>query len=397
MMAVAIRESLMSIRRPGGTIADHSRRHATPEPVLAKRSMASSIASYLLSRSTSTTQIPRPKPSSSSYYEHVNIATVDTPTQALRSEILIGFEPTAPHSLVTLSVPGMTASNNTGPACEIGLWDFHPRRRVNLTRRLKVGEGADHLPVAIAATAFCQVRQAYYQVLYRTTRNGGEGCIEVRCLPLHKDKKTWSVCESVTEEDGIFGGINWRMATPSNGFIVIATASRVYFFLMDDENPQLGDITVSREWWSTGNRCLIFEVDYFLQQTGPLRGFRNVTYATCVLDSAEGGTSISVQTISIHKTFTRRFTLKMSPRDWIARLISHSKPDHKYFVNGLPLEERVPHMSCSLGYIIGVRSDVSIKGASTVTIFQPWRPHAQRTLPELVWEYGGIIIDCWDT
>jgi len=358
--------------------------------------MASSIPSFLLSRSLSTAQIPRPK-LSSSYYEHVNIATVDTPTQALRSEILIGFEPTPPHSLVTLSTPTMTASHNTRPACEIGLWDFHPRRTVKLTRRLKVGEGADHLPVAIAATAFCQVRQAYYQVLYRTTRNYSEGCIEVRCLPLQEDKKAWSVWESVTEEDGVFGGINWSMATPSNGFIVIATASRVYFFFMDDENTRSHDIPISMEWWSTGNRCLIFEVDYFLQQSGPLRGLRNVMYATRVLDSDQGGNSISVQTVIVHKTLLQICTLKMSPRDWMACLSGHSKPHQIYLVNFIPLEARVPYLSFSLGCVIGVRSDVSVKGTSTITVFQPWRPRAQMTLPELVWEYGGIIIDCWNT
>src|SRR5436190_21930074 len=109
--------------------------------------MPPSTPSFILTRSLSSTRIPRPLQSESSF-EHINISTIDTPTYSLRSEILIGFHPIHPHSLITLSRPNKSATQLDVPGdCELGLWEFHPCCPVRLSHRLRVAEQPDYLPV----------------------------------------------------------------------------------------------------------------------------------------------------------------------------------------------------------------------------------------------------------
>ena len=166
--------------------------------------MPPSTLSFIRTRSLSSTRIPHP-PLLQSSFEHINISTIDTPTHSLRAEILIGFQPTHPHYLITLSRSDKSPAQTSGD-CEVGLWEFHPDCPVRLSHRLKVAEQPDYLPVAVASTCFSSQLEYYYQVLYRSAGSDGEGCIEVRCIPLRDTEKSWNVWESVTEEDGIVRG-----------------------------------------------------------------------------------------------------------------------------------------------------------------------------------------------
>jgi hypothetical protein len=366
--------------------------------------MSPSIPSFLLSRSLSTA--PTPRPVAPSPYEHINIGSVDTPTHALRSEILIGFQPIAPHPLVTLSKPTSTSSpSSIESACEIGLWDFQPGRAVKLIQRLRVADGSEYLPVVIAWTGFCQVREAYYQVLYRGSWNVGEGCIEVRCLPLHPGKAVgaWSVSQSVTEEDSVSKGTSWSLASSTTmhcGFIVVGTGSRVYFFFMEEHEP-IAEVEGERyEWWTVDDRCIIFEVDLFMQQTG-LRDFHNVEYATKVLGSEDGGKSISLHILIVNKRGLQIFKLRIFPEDLRVDVTEVSKP--KTVDGRLGMKEWNAAKAMS-SYALGLRLGMSCPNdrgkeytPDTFTVFHPYVHGTERcTVDKLVWQYGGIVVHCWD-
>ena len=142
----------------------------------------------------------------------------------------------------------------------MGLWEFHPGCPLRLSQRLRVAEQPDYLPVSVASTCFSSQIESYYQALYRSAGDDGEGCIEVRCLSPQSPAKSWSVWESVTEEDGLLGGICWNLMD-MGGYCAIATASRVYFFT---DSVEYGE--TNGEYWTCGRRCLIFEVDVYLQR-----------------------------------------------------------------------------------------------------------------------------------
>jgi hypothetical protein len=255
--------------------------------------MPQSTSSYIRSRSLSSSRIPRPNPHQA-FFEHVKVSSVDTPNHSLRSEILLGFQPTDPHFLVTLSRSNESEDESESiheleseKYCELRLWDFHPGRPVRLTRRLKVDDQPDYLPVAVVSTCFSVPEETYYQVLYRSAVGYGEGCIEVRCLPLDTTQKSWNVWESVTEEDGLLGGICWNLMSTDQGYITVATASRVYFFMKTTDHGES-----EKKYWTRGRRCLIFEVDEFLKQLK--LPDQNGQYATRLLPSIDKTTSIFV-------------------------------------------------------------------------------------------------------
>src|SRR5579871_3545257 len=114
---------------------------------------------------------------------------------------------------------------------------------------------SDYLPITVASTA--TVKEKVYQGIYRSASDDGEGCIEIRGMDLSSEER-WNVWESVTEEDGLFGGICWGLL--ERGYISVATASRVYFFHEDR-----GEREYREDYWTRGKKCLIFEVDVFLE------------------------------------------------------------------------------------------------------------------------------------
>lgn len=357
--------------------------------------MPSPLSSFLLNRSLHPS--PPTRPIRATAYQHINIATLDTPTHDLRNEILIGFQPGPPHFLATLSRP--TAATAT---CDIRLWEFHPQRKVRLARRLCVEEdGAGYLPVAIAGTGYCAVREAYYQVLYRTRGTGGEACIEVRCLPLEPEKVGWTVWESVTEEDNVFGGVDWSLTGHSpdgrTGSLVVASATRVYFFCMDDSDC-LENIGAGKGWWTLGHRCVIFEIDVFLEQARLRKDLVNVVYDTRLLPSREIGKTICIAVRIVDKRSYQEFKVNLNPRERDAEISSVGGlvalapgKDAKMIKTLLnPFHEG----GCALPQGRTVLDNVP----ETFTVFQEWCPGGERgSIQELVWEYGGIVIDGWDT
>jgi hypothetical protein len=357
--------------------------------------MPSPLSSFLLNRSLHPSTPTRPTRANA--YQHINITTLDTPTHDLRNEILIGFQPGPPHFLVTLSRP----TDDTA-GCEIGLWEFHPLRRVKLARRLRVEEdGAGYLPVALVGTGYCVVRDAYYQLLYRTGGSGGEACIEVRCLPLEPGKGGWTVWESVTEEDNVFGGMDWSLTSGSPdgkaGNLVVASATRVYFFCMDDEEC-LENIGGEKGCWTRGNCCIIFEVDVFLEQARIRKNFVNVVYDTRLLPSQENGISICLVVGIVDKRSYQRFKLNVNPRERKTEISSVGEP----MALGPNMDAKMVRTllnpfhggGCALAQGRSLLNNVT----ETFTVFQEWYPGGERgSVRELVWEYGGIVIDGWDT
>src|SRR2546430_3979399 len=121
----------------------------TPNAHLPSKPQMPSTSSYLLSRSLDAHSATI-RPFSLATLEHINISAIDTPTQSLRHEIIIGFLPCHPYSLITLSRP--EKSSHRG--CGLRLWEFHPQIRVKLLRRFVVDEEPEYLPVAVASTCF---------------------------------------------------------------------------------------------------------------------------------------------------------------------------------------------------------------------------------------------------
>src|SRR5277367_4069146 len=356
--------------------------------------MPPSTPSFLLSRSLSSNHVSHPVPSPSTF-EHINISSVDTPTHSLRSEILIGFGPLFPYSLLTLSRPQKSDHDlsTTNSACELGIWEFHPQRQVALLRRLGVREQPDYLPVAVAATGFSVARERYFQVIYRCATDDGEGCIEVRCLPVDNSVSKWSVWESVTEEDGLLGGICWNLLGANCGgcgYITVAMASRVYFFTED----VLGrDGKQEEEHWTFGRKCLIFEVDVFLQRqvstTQPTR------YATRLIHSSSSPT-ISVLVFTSQKSQLQSFKLEISPAD--RKVVVCAKTELVQWKSGA----RGALIAWSMGRKLMTAHCCEDECAESrdetrISVFKTWFARGdKRSLKQLVWEYGGVIVDCWD-
>ena len=363
--------------------------------------MPPSTLSFLLTRSLSSTRTPHPPISShhstTTFFEHINISTIDTPTRSLRSEIVIGFHPSHPHSLLTLSRP-----TQEGGDCEIGEWEFYPGCCVKLLRRLKVEEQPDYLPVAVASTCFSHVNdeERYYQVIYRSAGGDAEGCIEVRCIYLENMTKSWNVWESVTEEDGSLGGICWNLMNKERGgeggYMTVATASRVYFFTENLKNGDLG-----MEYWTYGRRCLIFEVDVFLQRHYPsTQGQQMETrYATRIIHSPSTNNTISILVFVSQKSQLQSFKLEISPGERTVKVCA--KRDIVKWKSGA----RGALLAWSMGRKVMTShccedecGEINIADDGGMSVFKTWFARGEkRSLKELVWEYGGIILDCWDT
>lgn len=355
--------------------------------------MPQSTPSYIRSRSLTSARIPRPVPRQS-FYEHVKVSSVDTPNHSLRSEILLGFQPSDPHFLVTLSCPNIsTESENqheseSGKYCEMGLWDFHPSRSVRLARRLKVDDQPDYLPIAVVSTCFSIYEETYYQVLYRAATDSGEGCIEVRCLPLDNTQKSWNIWESVTEEDGLLGGICWNLMSTDQGYITVATASRVYFFMRTTEHH--GD--TGKQYWTRGRQCLIFEVDIFLKQLMP-PGLYNEQYATRLLSSS--GKTISILVFHSATLSLRWFELNISPTEQSVQLYT------KREIQSCKIRAKAALISWSTARKLMIAHCCEDECGENhddgeITILKTWFARGEkRSLNQLVWNYGGIILDSW--
>jgi hypothetical protein len=229
------------------------------------------------------------------------------------------------------------------------------------------------------------LNETYFQVLYRSARGHGEGCIEVRCLPLTNIQKGWSVWESVTEEDGLLGGICWSLMD-KEGYVTVATASRVYFFT---ENMKSNDMT--NEYWNGGRRCLIFEVDVFLQ-----RHFQGQTtrYATRLIHS--DNKTISILVFVSQKSQLQSFKLEISPQEQKVKICGKTETvQWKSGAGGALLA-----WSMNRKYMIShcCEDECGEKlGDGRISAFKTWFAREKRSLKHLVWEYGGVILDCWDT
>ena len=345
--------------------------------------MPPSMLSFIHTRSLSSTRIPHP-PLLESSFEHINVSTIDTPTHSLRAEILIGFHPIHPHSLVTLSRPNKSPAQTPGD-CELGLWEFHPGCPVRLLQRLIVAEQPGYLPVTVASTCFSSRVESYYQALYRSAGSDGEGCIEVRCISLRDTEKSWNVWESVTEEDGLLGGVCWNLV--DEGYCTVATASRVYFFTEDTE---FGDM--KEEYWTCGQRCLIFEVDVFLQRFVP----ESITtrYATRLIHSNDK--TVSILVFLSQKSQLQSFKLEIDPRQQGVKVCAKTdivqwKSGAKGALIAWAMGKNLMTAHCCEDECGEKRDD------GTISVFKTWFAREKRSLKHLVWEYGGVIVDCWDT
>jgi hypothetical protein len=256
---------------------------------------------------------------------------------------------------------------------------------VELTRCLDVDDQPDYLPIAVASTCFEQRRETFHQVIYRAATDEGEGCIEVRNLPLQGPKK-WSVWESVTEEDGILGGICWNLL--SGGYITVATASRVYFFTEETISHQ-----GTEGYWSCGKQSLILEVDIFLQ---PLLGDRDTRFATRLLKSDDDKT-VSILVFASQKTQLQSFKLNISPSERRVKVCAKTEfVSWKSGARGALLAWSMGKKQMTAHCCEDECGEKREKGL--VSVFKTWFARGEkRSLKELVWEYGGVIVDCWNT
>lgn len=263
---------------------------------------------------------------------------------------------------------------------------------MRLLQRLAVAEQPDYLPVAVAATGFCGVTGRYFQVIYRSATDEGEGCIEVRCLPVEGAVGRWSVWESVTEEDGLLGGVCWNLLGGNRrggGYIAAAMASRVYFFTEDALERDAG----KEDYWTFGRKCLIFEVDVFLQRqfstTVPTR------YATRIIHSPSR--TISVLVFASQKSLLQSFKLEISPAKRDVTVCA--KTEMVQWKSG----SRGALLAWSMGRKLMTAHCCEDECAETrdeaqISVFKTWFARGEkRSLKHLVWEYGGVIVDCWDT
>ena len=296
-------------------------------------------------------------------------------------------------------------------------------------------EEPEYLPVAVASTCFIGgLGAGFYQVLYRSVADDGEGCIEIRWMPLLG--KGWSVWECVTEEDGLLGGICFSLV--SKGYIAVATGSRVYFFTAqgrrqtaggadDKTGPENTEMT-KEAWWTFGKGCLIFEVDLFLQQHLPSR---TTKYATRIIattisahpsnDSPAPGlfsplNSLTIIVFASQKSSLQSFKLELTPSSQDIRLVAQTNPvNWKSEAKGALLawsmgrklmtghccedECRSPKARQSKGghspQQIGHAGEGG-EGEDGVEVFKSWFPRGKGSLKELVWDYGGVVLDFWE-
>jgi hypothetical protein len=254
------------------------------------------------------------------------------------------------------------------------------------------GEGAEYLPVAVAATG--EVGGVYFQVLYRCATDEGEGCIEVRGLRVEGG---WNVWESVTEEDGLLGGICWNLMGQGRGrggYISVAMASRVYFFVAGEGDGRRDGMTEQEEW-TFGRRCLIFEVDVFLQRhVFPMTGY-STRYATRVIHSSSQ--TISVLVFVSQKTQLQSFKLEISPGE--RKVDVCAKTEMAQWKSGA----KGALIAWSMGRKLMTAHCCEDECAETrderqMSVFKTWFVRGEkRSLKHLIWEYGGVIVDCWDS
>jgi hypothetical protein len=209
------------------------------------------------------------------------------------------------------------------------------------------------------------------------------------------------VWESVTEEDNVSGGVDWSLMSPSpDGKAensVVASATWVYWFCMDEEEC-LKNIRRELRWWTPGNRCIIFEVDVFLEQARIRKDLDNVIYDTRFLPSQENGISICIVVGIVDKCSYQRFKLNVNPQEHKAEISSVGKP----MALGPSMDAKMVRMllnpfhdgDCTLVQGRSLLDNIP----TTFTVFQEWYPGGEQgSVRELVWEYGGIVIDGWDT
>ena len=265
------------------------------------------------------------------------------------------------------------------------MWEFHPQRPVQLLRRLEITKQPDYLPVAVASTCLSLSIETYYQVIYRSEDRDGEGCIEIRCLSLQNPAKSWSVWESVTWEDGILGGICWKLTDDGEYIVTVATASRVYFFT---DKREFGEM--KEEYWTSGGRCLIFEVDIFLQ---PLIPGMTAQYATRLIHSTERTISVLVF-VSLNSQL-HLFKLAISPHDQVVKICSKTGIcQWNFCAKGALLAWSMGKKLMTSHCCEDECGETSNNGR--ISVFKTWFAREKRSLKQLVWEFGGAIVDCWD-
>ena len=254
---------------------------------------------------------------------------------------------------------------------------------LQLYRRLQVKENLESLPVAVASTVYNSLYERIFQGVYRSANDDGEGCIEIRSMNLSSQDK-WNVWESVTEEDGVFGGVCWSLL--HKGYILVATASRVYFFLTTPEKRRNEE-----NYWTQGKRCLIFEVDIFLQWVLPDGNWK---YATRIFGAKDG--NITILVFVSQKTQLESFRLDVCPNTLQVTIGARTgtvtwKSGARGALIAWSMGRKLMTAHCC-------EDECSNHGNGQTSVFKTWFARGEkRSLKELVWEYGGIIIDCWDT
>jgi len=247
----------------------------------------------------------------------------------------------------------------------------------------------DYLPIMMVSSAYYNGK--LIQGVYRSANDDdrsayeyGEGCIEMRCFDVSNEEK-WHVWESVTEEDGLFGGTCFGMVK-SLGLICASTASRVYFFTMEER-----EWNCKEDYWTTGKRCLIFEVDVYLS-----RVFRDPPVEKCATRII-GSTDKVILMINVFPYLkTDRgnsiFQLRVNP---ITQSV-HVRSIVLHRSRNLNVEAKFLLFS-RLGKRMTAHCCEDECRQSDTTVFKTWFARGEkRSLKELVWEYGGVIVDYWD-
>jgi hypothetical protein len=307
-------------------------------------------------------------------------------------------------------------------------------------RNFRMDEEPDYLPVAVASCCFVRGEgEQFYQVLYRSAGEDGEACIEVRWVPFVG--KGWNVWECVMEEDGLLGGICFSLL--SRGYITVATASRVYFFTGqeqrqtttgkdDEEDGQEHVVPTKETWWNLGKRCLIFEVDLYLQRHLPSR---TTKYATRIIPSTVAAHlpntrsstpdiscplhSLSIIVFASQKSSVQSFKVEITPSSRDVKITAQTDPVNwkseakgallawsmgRKLMTGHCCEDECPHKKTGLsrsGYPAehtGKRAGAKHleDGEDGVEVFKSWFARGKGSLKELVWDYGGIVLDSWN-
>ena len=185
---------------------------------------------------------------------------------------------------------------------------------------------------------------------------------------------------------GLFGGICWNLMDEW-GYYAVATASRVYFFT---EAKEFGDM--KEEYWTCGRRCLIFEVDLFLQRFVPT-GI-TTRYATRLIHS--NNENISILVFFSQKSQLQSFKLEIDPRQQVVKVCAKTdmvqwKSGAKGALIAWTMGKKLMTAHCCEDECGETRD------SGRLSVFKTWFAREKRSLKYLVWEYGGVIVDCWDT